>query len=207
MRQMSKKGKIAIVGVLGLLVIAVVGTTIAMLQKKTDPVQNDFAGAAVNIGVIENGKDTPLEDGDNTNVYDSIVKDQPVGKEVSIKNIDSAEYPTTDTYVRVRLVPIFRNEAGETVPADMSKVSYTYGDDGNWKKEETAGGETYYYYTRALAPDDVSGMLITSVTYTGEVPEGTTFELQVLTEGIAANQKDSLSAWGLSDFNGLEELV
>ena len=37
----------------------------------------------------------------------------------------------------------------------MSKVSYTYGDDGNWKKEETAGGETYYYYTRALAPDDV----------------------------------------------------
>ena len=85
MRQMSKKGKIAIVGVLGLLVIAVVGTTIAMLQKKTDPVQNDFAGAAVNIGVIENGKDTPLEDGDNTNVYDSIVKDQPVGKESALK--------------------------------------------------------------------------------------------------------------------------
>lgn len=207
MRQMSKKGKITVVGILALLVIAVVGTTIAMLQKKTDPVQNDFAGAAVNIGVVENGKDVPLEDGDNTNTYDQIVENQPVTKEVSIKNIDSEEYPTTDTYVRVRLVPIFRNEAGETVPADMSKVSYTYGDDSNWRKEETAGGETYYYYTRALAPDEVSGMLITAVTYAGEVPEGTTFELQVLTEGIAANQKDSLSAWGLSDFDDLEALA
>ena len=59
MRQMSKKGKIVIAGVLGLLVIAIVGTTNCVLQKKTDPVQNDFAGAAVNIGVIENGKDTP----------------------------------------------------------------------------------------------------------------------------------------------------
>ncbi len=126
MRQMSKKAKIIAAGVLALLVVAVVGTTIAMLQKKTNPVQNDFAGAAVNIGVIENGTDAPLEDGDNTNGYDKIEKNKPVSKEVSIKNIDSTDYPTANTYVRVRLVPIFRNEAGETVPADMTKVTYTY---------------------------------------------------------------------------------
>ena len=80
---MVRKVKFVIAGVLGLLVITHSRrTTIAMLQKKTDPVQNDFAGAAVNIGVIENGKDTPLEDGDNTNIYDSIVK-RPAGRKRS----------------------------------------------------------------------------------------------------------------------------
>lgn len=206
MRQMSKKAKIIAAGVLALLVVAVVGTTIAMLQKKTNPVQNDFAGAAVNIGVIENGTDAPLEDGDNTNGYDKIEKNKPVSKEVSIKNIDSTDYPTANTYVRVRLVPIFRNEAGETVPADMTKVTYTYDDTENWKKQ-VIGGETYYYYTKALAPDEVSGKLISAVTYTGDVPEGAVFELQVLTEGIAAGQNQSLNAWGITDFNELEVLA
>lgn len=206
MRQMSKKAKIIAAGVLALLVVAVVGTTIAMLQKKTNPVQNDFAGAAVNIGVIENGTDAPLEDGDNTNGYDKIEKNKPVSKEVSIKNIDSTDYPTANTYVRVRLVPIFRNEAGETVPADMTKVTYTYDDTENWKKQ-VIDGETYYYYTKALAPDEVSGKLISAVTYTGDVPEGAVFELQVLTEGIAAGQNQSLNAWGITDFNELEVLA
>ena len=45
---------------------------------------------------------------DNINdVYDRIRDDNTTRtKEIAVKNIDSDEYPTTDTYVRVRLVPM-----------------------------------------------------------------------------------------------------
>lgn len=203
MKQMSKKKVIAISLSVVLVAAGIIGVTLAMLKAKADPVTNDFAGAAVNIGVLENGNVIETG-GDNT--YDKVVKDTPVAKEVQIKNIHSEKYPTTDTYVRVRLVPIFRNDKGQTVAADMSKVEYTYGNsDGLWKKQ-TVKGETYYYYTKALAPNEASSMLITAVTYTGEVPEGAEFELQVLTEGVAAKQSGSLSAWGLDDFDTLSNL-
>lgn len=204
MRQMSKKKVIAISLSVVLVAAGIIGGTLAMLKAKANPVTNDFAGAAVNIGVLENDK--VIETGGN-NRYDTIVKDNPVTKEVQIRNIDSDDYPTTDTYVRVRLVPIFRNDKGQTVAADMSKVEYTYGnEDASWKKQITESGETYYYYTKALAPGEDSSELITAVTYTGEVPEGATFELQVLTEGVASKQSNSLSVWGLKNFDGLEDL-
>lgn len=203
MKQMSKKKVIAISLSVVLVAAGMIGVTLAMLKAKANTVTNDFAGAAVNIGVLENNKVIETG-GDNT--YDKVVKDTPVAKEVQIKNIHSEEYPTTDTYVRVRLVPIFRNAKGQTIAADMSKVEYTYGNsDGLWKKQ-TVAGETYYYYTKALAPNEESSMLITAVTYTGEVPEDAEFELQVLTEGVAAKQSGSLSAWGLDDFNTLSNL-
>ena len=76
---------------------------------------------------------------DNINgVYDRIRDDNTTRtKEIAVKNIDSDEYPTTDTYVRVRLVPMIVYDdskenikagiAGNIAAVDMrGKVSYSY---------------------------------------------------------------------------------
>ncbi|WP_133969582.1 hypothetical protein [Eubacterium limosum] len=200
---------IVVIASLGVLAIALISITMALLNKKTEAALNPFSGSAVNIGVVETGKNggEPIEDsigGANTITgFDVITSGSPVAKTVQVQNINSEKYPTTDTVVRVRLVPCFRYDSGDyqgqLVPIDMKgKVRYTYQDtetyNTKWtdKQEKIDGNdsseETYYYYTEVLKPGDTSEPLFDQVTYTGEVPENAHFELQVLTEGIAANQ-------------------
>lgn len=201
MRKFNKKTKIIIAAVSSILVLTcVVGVTLALLRTKSEPVTNKFKGAAVNIGVVEGGK--IYENG--TVTYPEI-QGGSVTKEVAVKNIDSSDYPTTDTWVRARLVPIIRynddakENAKEIAPVsvDVTKLTYTMGDQ---KWLASSGGnklETYYYYNEAVKPDAVTGKLITAVAYTGEIPEDAHFELQVLTEGISAKQEGAVEdAWG-----------
>lgn len=145
---MGKLKKTALVaGITVLLMGAAAGTTYALLNARTVTVANQFAGAAVNIGVVEQFTDDNTiiyEDigeqlTDNINdVYDRIKDDNTTRtKEIAVKNIDSDEYPTTDTYVRVRLVPMIVYDdskenikagiAGNIAAVDMrGKVSYSY---------------------------------------------------------------------------------
>jgi hypothetical protein len=191
----NKKGIAA--AIIALMVIVTAGT-IALLSHVTQAANNNFQGAVVNIGVYESG--TLLENGNNTKAYNTMTA-AGIDKEVQIKNINSTDYPTSDTYVRVRLVPkLVYNDgteyAGQTVASDMTgMVDYTFGDTAGWSEQQT-GDETYYYYTKALAPDEISSDLITHVTYKGEIPADTHFELQVLTEGIAAGQHTTTDAAG-----------
>lgn len=210
-KKLSKKGKIAVAAAL-VSVLCVAGVTMALLNRKTEAAVNYFEGAVVNVGVLEDG--TIYENGNNNHDgYTRIVSGQMTEKTVAVKNIDSQEYPTTDTYVRVRLVSAFvyddgQEYAGQIVPVNMNgSVTYTYGSSENWKYQ-TVNGENYYYYNKAIAPDEVTDDLITGVTYTGDVPENAHFELQVLTEGIAARQTGSLSAWGFAgdQMTGLQNL-
>lgn len=222
MKKLSKKIWVV---VLSATLIAGVGTaaTLAMLNSKTQSVTNQFAGKGVNIGVVENG--SVYENGTNTNSgYKKITDTTPVSKTVQIKNLDT--YATYDTYVRVRLVPtvIYNDDnakAGQTVPVDMrGKVTYKYGTDfsSKWKallgdSTEVSGNalttptdDIYYYYRTALKSGDVTSDLITTVAYSGTIPDGAHFELRVLTEGIAAGQASSTTsgqtafqeAWGFS---------
>lgn len=233
---MNKKVMVA-AGVTAAFTIMTAGITYARLNTKTPVIVNDFAGACVNIGVAEknsdeevniyedkgSSKDAPYdENGDyNTNAsYEKISEsDRTREKEFAVKNITSEEYPTTDTYVRVRLVPMLvyddneknidKGVVGQIVPVDMKgNVKYTFASDitelsedsfigaddeeeGSWMyKEGTSFDENdrYYYYTKPIAPDETTPILLKEVTYEGELPEGTHFELKVLAEGIAAVQ-------------------
>ena len=145
---MGKLKKTALAaGITVLLMGAAAGTTYALLNTRTVTVANQFAGAAVNIGGVEHFNDDNIiiyEDmgeqlTDNINdVYDRIRDDNTTRtKEIAVKNIDSDEYPTTDTYVRVRLVPMIVYDdskenikagiAGNIAAVDMrGKVSYSY---------------------------------------------------------------------------------
>ena len=144
---MGKLKKTALAAGITVLLMGAAGTTYALLNTRTVTVANQFAGAAVNIGVAEHFNDDKIiiyEDmgeqlTDNINdVYDRIRDDNTtITKEIAVKNIDSDEYPTTDTYVRVRLVPMIVYDdskenikagiAGNIAAVDMrGKVSYSY---------------------------------------------------------------------------------
>lgn len=194
------------------------GVTFAVLQKKTDTASNDFASGAVNVGIVENGVVYESGDSENGNVNDGftkVISGEAVMKTVAVKNIDRADYPTADTYVRVRLIPgLVYDEgtdyAGQIAAVDMrGRVEYEFADKAHWRYSGT-GDERYFYYTQVLRPGETTGNLIQSVTYTGELPEDTHFELKVLVEGIAAKQtvqgESSLSAWGVESFDALRTL-
>lgn len=210
-KSINKKWIIVIASI-GVLAIALISITMALLNKKTEAALNPFSGSAVNIGVVENDK--IYEDGQNqvTGFDQNALTNGGAEKTVQIKNMNKlensdtpdADYPTTDTVVRVRLVPCIRyddtapNYGGQVVPVSAtdangnSLVGYKFNNkDGvntvNWdaKVEET---ETYYYYKTPLAPGKTTEALFDHVTYTGDIPEGAHFELQVLAEGAAAKQ-------------------
>ena len=226
---MGKLKKTALAaGITVLLMGAAAGTTYALLNTRTVTVANQFAGAAVNIGVVEHFNDDNIiiyEDmgeqlTDNINdVYDRIRDDNTTRtKEIAVKNIDSDEYPTTDTYVRVRLVPMIVYDdskenikagiAGNIAAVDMrGKVSYSYANalkskylTGSWfymDNSSSDDNERYYYYSVPVAPGDMTSRLINKVTYTGDIPENAHFELKVLAEGVSSKQEDSRADWGL----------
>ena len=214
MKSVNKKWVVVIASV-GVLAIALISITMALLNKKTEAALNPFSGSAVNIGVVENNK--IYEDGKNqvTGFDQNALTNGGAEKVVQIKNMNKlensdtpdADYPTTDTVVRVRLVPCIRydetdpNYGGQVVPVDIKNVSYHYnGSDGinfnKWESKQeaavsgdtTSKQETYYYYKTPLAPGKTTEALFDRVTYTGDIPENAHFELQVLAEGAAAKQ-------------------
>lgn len=210
---LKNKKTVVLIGTVAALALVLVGVTLAMLNQRSQQATNAFAAAVVNVGVVEKngGTDKTYEDSidnANTNTYTTMSGEagsptRTVTKEVAIKNIHSTEYPTTDTWVRVRLVPCLRytednderhETAGQLVPVNMAdKVSYSELGD----KWEQLGD--YYYYTEALKPNALTTKLIQSVTYNGELPENTHFELQVLTEGVSAKQPGAAQdAWGIN---------
>lgn len=199
------------------------GVSYALLKTKTQTAINDFDSAAVNIGIVETDYDNNeavYEDMDvkergryNTgadninNEYLRITKKHNTQqKSVSIKNITSEDYPTTDTCVRVRLIPsvvydyseknIEEGIAGQTVCMDMKeKVIFDYNEESdNWefRKLTDDDNDGYYYYKEYLKPGEVTDKLIEGVTYTGDIPDNAHFELMVLADGIAAAQADLL---------------
>lgn len=156
---MGKLKKTALVaGITVLLMSAAAGTAYALLNARTVTVANQFAGAVVNIGVVEQFTDDNTiiyEDmgeqlTDNINdVYDRIKDDNTTRiKEIAVKNIDSDEYPTTDTYMRVRLVPM--------IVYDDSKENIKAGIAGNIAAVDMRGKVSYSYANELKSKDDVN---------------------------------------------------
>ena len=156
---MGKLKKTALAaGITVLLMGAAAGTTYALLNTRTVTVANQFAGAVVHIGVVEQFTDDNTiiyEDmgeqlTDNINdVYDRIKDDNTTRtKEIAVKNINSEEYPTTDTYVRVRLVPM--------IIYDDSKENIKAGIAGNIAAVDMRGKVSYSYANELKSKDDVN---------------------------------------------------
>ena len=196
----TRNGTLAI-ALCGLLIV---GGSLSYLSFASGSLTNVFAGDRnkVNVGIVEKKSDGSTTDAYETGdgqTYTETLKsknENTVTKEFGIKNIDNTDYHTGNTLVRVRIVPSFKydvegnaHDDNTTVAADMKLLTLkvtSVSNDGNWYVLN-AGGENYYYYTAPVARDKVTSDLKVEASYSGVVPKGAHFQLEVLTEGVSYN--------------------
>ena len=148
--------KAALILSLCLIFALAVGTTFALLKAHTDPVTNTFKAAESKIDIIEK-----TDDGKKS--------------EVQVKNIGTAT-----SYVRVKLVMNWVSDDGKTISGEPVNIDVNY-DKTSWFEQ---GG--IYYYTKPVAPQDLTSNLLKSAIEQTNAPEGYHLEVTVLAESIQA---------------------
>ncbi len=187
------------------LFVAGVGLTLAFLND-SDYATNKFDAGYVNVAVVENGDEgTFYEDGTGAQGEGLTLPlvEGTAAKTVQVANKDTYDdgspLNTVDTYVRVKLVPVLKNDLDEIVPTDINgAIVYENLDLTNWQKI----GD-YYYYKTVLNAGELTTPLFTGVTYTNSLGANEHLEMNVMVEGIAANQTDGTQSspqavWGVS---------
>ena len=162
-----------------LLLGAAVGSTVAFLTTKTDPVTNTFTYAKVSCEVTKEFKNNTKE-------------------HVQVKNTG-----TTDAYIRATYVVNWVDAQGNIAAAVPEGYSYSVTENpGNsWKK----GSDGYFYYTSPVAPSSsTEGSLLTcTVTYPGPDNPEYTLSVEVLAEAIQSTPDKAVQeAWGVSISQG-----
>lgn len=167
--------------------VAAVGVTMAFMFRKADA-ENRFEPAVVTCTVHEQMNDDTFTAGTHTGDVKSNIRVENTGT-----------YPA---YVRVRLVGRWVNGAGETVggvPSRLPAVKLL----GGW----LAGSGDTYYYTTAMAPGDMTGVLCEPmVLETGTGLDGSTSYqvVEVFAEAIQAAPEEAVSAaWGVTVTDGV----
>lgn len=149
-----------------ILVLSTVGMTIAWFIDSTDSIVNTFVPGKVAFNIEEN-----FSNGDD------------VKEDVKFKNAGNI-----DAYIRVALVPIWRDAEGKgtALTADGTYL-IDWPDDfnSNWFR----GDDGYYYCKTPIEPGEYSSVLIDEckvVSGLSEEYSGKTFEMQVITSATQA---------------------
>lgn len=138
-----------------------VGGTLAYIFTNTSPVKNIFQPTEVTTTVVEN-----FEDG--------------VKSDVQIKNTGS-----TDAWLRAAVVVTWQNAAGEVygkAPVQGTDYSISYDLANGWVE----GTDGFYYWTSPVAPEGLTGVLITEckLAETANAPDGYDLTVEILGSGI-----------------------
>lgn len=155
-----------------LVTVAVCGTVIAYMFKKTEYIENRFTPAQVTCKVEE--------------TFDSATD-----KKTSILVQNTGNI---DAYLRVRLVTYWINEASEIVaePSQMPSISY---DTENWIE----GSKDTYYYKIPVKPMNFTAELLTAPIELGETPDGYRQVVEVFAEAIQSEPVEAVEkSWGVS---------
>lgn len=164
MKRNKNKKLILLISIVAILILALAaGTTLAWLNAKTDPMVNTFEPAKVTSEVEE-------------------TLDNAVKKDVKIKNTSNI-----DAYIRATVVINWVDKAGNVAgqkPVENTDytISYNLSNDGGWWK----GDDGYYYYSSAIAPDDLTGVLIKECQLKAgaKVPEGYSLSVEIIADAI-----------------------
>lgn len=180
-----KKKLLVLSATVVLLALISVGSTLGMLQTSTDTKVNPFTPGQGDIGIIESSgsSETP---GESYELDSSGSAD----KNVWITNPEGSL--NVPMYVRVRLVPVWRNSTGENAGNVDRKITYVFAGSNKWVEN----GD-YYYYTEVVQPGETTEQLLDSVHVEGGIPEGMTLEIQVIADSIQAEGGAAQEAWGL----------
>lgn len=167
------KAAVLIMAVL-LLLGAAVGTTVAFLIDKTEPVTNTFTYAKVSCEVTEEFKNNTKE-------------------HVQVKNTG-----TIDAYIRATYVVNWVDAQGNIAASDPAGYEYTLNEtaDGKWVK----GSDGYFYYTSPVAPGaSTQGSLLTCTVVTSPESPEYTLSVEILAEAIQSTPDKAVQeAWGVT---------
>ena len=155
-----------------LLISTAVGTTVAFLTAKTEPVVNTFEYAKVSCEVTE-------------------TSDMNETRCVQVKNTG-----TIDAYIRATYVVNWIDAQGNIVASAPEGYSYslTENPDSKWTKIDD-----YYYYLTPVAPNDFTpgSLLNCTVTYPDN-PEYT-LSVEILAEAIQSTPENAVKdAWNVT---------
>lgn len=156
------------------LVLGIVGTTLAYLFDSSAAITNTFTTATAGITVVEE-----LEDGVKNNVQ--------------IKNTGDVE-----VYIRARVIVTWKDEDGNvsaTAPIAGTDYTITYQTDTGWFKH-TDGN---WYYTSPVAAGGSTGVLFTGCNpEEGKTPDGYHLSVEILADSIQAKPENAVQeAWGV----------
>ena len=158
---------------LALIVMGVVGGTVAYLVTKTDSVTNTFEPGKVSCDIEE--------------TFDSPYTEK---KEVKVKNTGN-----TDAYIRAAIIVTWKDADGNiaaTVP--QKNVDYTMSAVNGWY----LGNDGYYYYQGIVPPQGETAVLFNSIEAKNNHGEYT-LSVEILAEAIQASPQDVVyKAWGVS---------
>ncbi len=181
---------VLVVSVLVLL-LGIVGASLAYLTMKTPAVKNEFTYGKVSCEVLED--------------FDGTVKSN-----VRIKNTGNIP-----AYIRARVVVTWKNEKGDiygTKPvlgsaADEDNKNYDYSFDYNpsWICMTTDSGGLYFYFPEFIGPDAETDWMLYNFkkNENANVPEGYDLSVEILADAIQSEPVSAVEeAWGVTVRNG-----
>ena len=174
---------------IALLLLVAVGSTLAYIFTKTDPVENKFNPSKVACAVVENGE--------STEHYADKVNTGATKTNVQIKNTGD-----TDAYIRVAVVVNWASKDGTKVwvTKPVEGTDYTAWTPGTgWIQI----GD-YYYYTQSVAPTKTTDTLIENIEVldTANIPDGYFLSVEIVASALQAKPASVVtSQWGVTVAN------
>jgi hypothetical protein len=185
--------KTIIIASLFLLFSVVIDTTLAYVLTNTNPAENTFTPSHVSCAVVENG---------GKPVSGSLINTGASKDNVRIKNTGD-----TAAYIRVAIVVNWARADGAGVWV-QKPVESKDGINGDYTitYNISAGGwfdgrDGFYYYSKAVSPDDLTGILISNASLLSNAtpPTGTDGTQYYLSIEIVASAIQSTPASPVSD--------
>lgn len=165
-----------------MLIGAVVGSTVAFLVTKTDPVENKFTYASISTRIDEK--------------FDGETK----------SNVVVVNTGDTAAYIRATYAINWLDKDGNIVTSVPAGYGYELqlNNDGNWLE----GPEPFYYYKEPVAPgQSTAGSLLTCKVIYPENPEYT-LSVEILATAIQSTPESAIKdAWGVTIANGVVTAV
>ena len=174
-RQQRFNKSIILFVVLVSILVAVAGSTLAILITKTNPIKNTFNYSNVACEVMEEAFTNGI----------SIEKSN-----VRVKNTGD-----TESYIRAAIIVTWKDSAGNVYAVEPQKnKDYTISiNDSDWLEKDG-----FYYYTKPISPKEETKILIENCSINGSGLEGYGLSVEILASAIQSKPTEAVeNCWSV----------
>lgn len=157
-----------------LLSVLAIGSTLAYLSSKDEPIKNEFLPSII-----------------SCEIYEEFDKENGIKRNINVKNTGNI-----DAYIRIKLVPYRINEKDEHIGGYSNEPYFMLNDD--WKEYNG-----YYYYLKKIGPNEYAENSLTDymkLVYSYDYEDygdGGRQAIDIMAEAIQALPENALKeAWG-----------